>query len=169
METTLTKKFYKAFGENSLNIIIETGDDLRSILSEKNEIFLRGRNSGCCAARDVLRMNKIVIIGETTSNIDKVTDLIIQNIARNNLECTMLSIAHRLRTVIQNDIIIAIDKYIISLRKLSDFPKERAIINNITLNLIHKIPILEFRLINKLYLVELKKHCKYYKYYLYIC
>ena len=125
METTLTKKFYKAFGENSLNIIIETGDDLRSILSEKNEIFLRGRNSVCCAARSVLRMNKIVIIGEATSNIDNDTDLIIQNIARNNLEYTMLSIAHRLRTAIQNDIIIAIDKYIVSLPQIIRF-SERA-------------------------------------------
>ena len=78
------QEIYKAFGENYLNIIIETGDDLRLILSEKNGIFLRGRNSGCCAARAALRMNKIVIIGETTSNIDNDTDLIIQNIARNN-------------------------------------------------------------------------------------
>ena len=58
---------------------------------------------------------KILLVDEATANVDPVTDDIIQNIIRNEFaDCTTLTIAHRLNTIIDSNKIIG--KTIIPIR-----------------------------------------------------
>jgi ABC-type multidrug transport system fused ATPase/permease subunit len=52
----------------------------------------------------------MVLMDEATSNIDPASDAIIQSTVRTALQaCTVLTIAHRLHTIIDSDRIIVID------------------------------------------------------------
>ena len=58
-----------------------------------------------------MRKNKIVIIDEATANVDNETDRLIQETVKTKFEgCTLLIIAHRLRTIIDSDKILVVDK-----------------------------------------------------------
>ncbi|OMJ92976.1 hypothetical protein SteCoe_4199 [Stentor coeruleus] len=79
------------------------------VLKEIN--FSAGQKQLLCLARAVLRKNKIVMMDEATSNVDNETDRIVQEVIKKKFDqCTMLIIAHRLRTIIDCDKIIVIDK-----------------------------------------------------------
>ena len=60
---------------------------------------------GICRA--ILRKNKIVLLDEATANIDIKTETKIQKLINTEFEgCTVLTIAHRLQTIMSSDQII---------------------------------------------------------------
>ncbi|KAJ2866882.1 hypothetical protein GGH94_001257 [Coemansia aciculifera] len=64
---------------------------------------------GLC--RVIVRKRKIVVLDEATANVDLETDKSIQELIRKEFSnCTVLTIAHRLETIMNSDRIIVMDK-----------------------------------------------------------
>ncbi|KAJ2838839.1 hypothetical protein FBU31_000824 [Coemansia sp. 'formosensis'] len=64
---------------------------------------------GLC--RVIMRRRKIVVLDEATANVDLETDKSIQELIRKEFrDCTVLTIAHRLDTIMNSDRIIVMDK-----------------------------------------------------------
>ncbi|KAK5646546.1 hypothetical protein RI129_005010 [Pyrocoelia pectoralis] len=69
-----------------------------------------GEKQLLCLARAIVHNNKIIVLDEATANLDPETDTFIQKIIKRKfLNCTVITIAHKLRTVINSDKIIVMD------------------------------------------------------------
>ena len=70
-----------------------------------------GERQLVCIIRAILRRNKIILLDEATANIDVVTEQTIQKlIAEEFAGATVLTIAHRLNTIIKSDKVLILDK-----------------------------------------------------------
>jgi len=105
-------------GENGLDTAIKDG----------GENLSAGEKQLLCIGRAILAKAKIILIDEATSNIDPKTEQTILDTIHNCFQdCTVITVAHRLKTIINSDRVMVMGQ-----GKLLEFDKPQTLIDNST-------------------------------------
>lgn len=94
---------------NNENINIFT--NLETPIAEGGNNLSQGQRQLLCLARALLRLPKVIFMDESTASVDHLTDSKIQKTIRTNFkDSTILTIAHRLRSICDYDKILVLDQ-----------------------------------------------------------
>ncbi|KAH7932672.1 hypothetical protein HPB49_000594 [Dermacentor silvarum] len=104
------------------DFVASLSDGLQHEIAEGGDNISLGQRQLVCLARALLRKSRILILDEATAAVDMETDDLIQaTIRREFADCTIITIAHRLNTILDYDRVIVLDSGGIA---ESDSPRE---------------------------------------------
>ena len=107
-------------------LIDENNEGLNQYIEEKGQNLSSGEKQLIWICRAILRRNKIVLIDEATASIDIKTEETIKKLIDEYFrDATMITIAHRLNTIIKSDKILVLDN-----GKVAEFDTPKSLMEN---------------------------------------
>ncbi|KAJ6635068.1 Multidrug resistance-associated protein 1 [Pseudolycoriella hygida] len=116
-----------ALGQSHLKTFVEElSEGLDYTIAEGGENLSVGQRQLVCLARALLRKTKVLILDEATAAVDIGTDELIQKTIRTQFsDCTILTIAHRLNTIMDSDRVLVLDQ-----GQIAEYDTPKALLEN---------------------------------------
>jgi ABC-type multidrug transport system fused ATPase/permease subunit len=103
------EEILSALAEVGLLDLIESRGGLSSTLDAS--ALSSGQQQLICLARALINPSRILILDEATSNVDQETETKMVKLIQDRFQgCTVLAVAHRLRTIRDFDVILVLDQ-----------------------------------------------------------
>jgi len=92
------------------DIVASKPEKLDALVADMGENWSVGQKQLLCFGRVILKRSRILFMDEATASVDSQTDAAIQKIIREEFaECTVISVAHRIPTVMDSDRVLVLD------------------------------------------------------------
>ncbi|TYH96058.1 hypothetical protein ES332_A12G152500v1 [Gossypium tomentosum] len=92
------------------DVVASKPDKLDSLVVDNGDNWSMGQRQLLCLGRVMLKRSRLLFMDEATASVDSQTDSIIQKIIREDFAaCTIISIAHRIPTVMDCDRVLVVD------------------------------------------------------------
>mmetsp|Transcript_34035 Transcript_34035/g.33204 ORF Transcript_34035/g.33204 Transcript_34035/m.33204 type:complete len:157 (-) Transcript_34035:10-480(-) len=108
------------------DLIQREGKGIMMEISENGNNLSAGEKQLICICRAILRKNRVVILDEATANIDILTEQKIQELIHEEFKSsTVITIAHRINTIIKSDRVL-----VLSYGEIMEYDEPKTLMSN---------------------------------------